>query len=1045
MIRAEHSPQNHSAPYGASRVLNTPVSLANPSLKSCSRANNLPVDGLANGLATGDSPAGILRVDALQVPQNLALTEREFLVGLSRRRSFSGRALMAVLSLGLLLEAAPGAHGVPAFTHDNASAMKNQKDWEFGFETKKLVRRAKSLNDDLRVASAPSRPRLTPAAALAPRTLTLTPRSLAPRTLALTARTKKAPATLLPTIPAQKASAMQNPAVKVSQKLAESSSVGGGKMIRFTQLTPPQTASRLLAPRLVLSKNVAFKTFTFKAVNFKTVPTKATVTRTQVLQQVAQVASFRVVPLAPARITSVSFAKRTKPAVLVPIVAPQSKPVYRLAGMKKVIDVPTLSLPPLSQPLPRWMQNAAVKIDRLEKKAPTRLAQNPGAAPVRNPAAPVTNSDRLPNQIEVAVSTFVVLLTTTDLQTVAVADPTIADVAVVNSRSVLLNGKAAGVTSLVIVDGQKIRQYTVRVTASPGSRPVDIAAAIGIPGVSVRPLKDALVLEGEVGSAEEARRATEIAGIYSPKVVNQLSIRGQVSQEAGNAAQLRDLIGLPNVNVRVVGDTAVLSGTVDSPQQIQDADIIARTVAKNVINQLRLPAMTPEQVRQSLGAVPDAPVSSLYVPGQLQTSSPLSVREAGGQLVLEGTVANQAEVDIALAAAGRTGLPIMNRIQVRPGATADQTFVSQVVAAIGRPGVIVRGTPKRLILEGTVSDTNEAVLVEQVARAFVQPSIGQVDNMLRTANPVQCNVDVSIIEINSTDARNLGVEYGSSTLLSENESAGIPATLNPVTNLPIPGTGTPGGVTRTIDPAFRPGVGLVGGRFAGLGATQILDPLRARINALATQGKARILSNPRTTVLSGRTATFQVGGQVPIPSGSTTNASGTSTSIVFKDYGILLDIVPNALRNGNMTLRVRTEVSQPDFGTGITPPGGGSPIPGFSRRSTITEVTVPINGTVALSGLISADESVTTSSVPILSKIPIIGSLFRSRNFRNNQSELVIFVKPRVLPNTLPADSDAFAGVVAAGENTNVAAQMGNPGLRTFDSGASVSVAPQAQ
>ncbi|HEX8463263.1 MAG TPA: pilus assembly protein N-terminal domain-containing protein, partial [Abditibacterium sp.] len=157
-----------------------------------------------------------------------------------------------------------------------------------------------------------------------------------------------------------------------------------------------------------------------------------------------------------------------------------------LKSMKKVIDVPALALPPLSKPLPSWMQNAAVRVEKLEKgptrPAPTRLAQNRiaqnrTAAPVRNPGAPVTSSDRLANQIEVATSTFVVLLTTTDLQTVAVADPGIADVAVVNSRSVLLNGKTSGVTSLVIVDGQKIRQYTVRVTAAPGTRPVDVTAA----------------------------------------------------------------------------------------------------------------------------------------------------------------------------------------------------------------------------------------------------------------------------------------------------------------------------------------------------------------------------------------------------------------------------------------------------------------------------------------------------------------------------------------------------------------------------------------
>ena len=254
-----------------------------------------------------------------------------------------------------------------------------------------------------------------------------------------------------------------------------------------------------------------------------------------------------------------------------------------VGGMKKVIDVPGLTLPPLSAPLPTWMRSAAVRVDKIEKTGlptlpsppvratnqaatgtasnanganRTRIAQNPAAPPVRNPSGPVTNSDRLPNQIEVAVSTFVVLLTTTDLQTVAVADPAIADVAVVNSRSVLLNGKGPGVTSLVIVDGQKIRQYTVRVTSAPGERPIDVAQAIGIEGVSVRQVKDAVVLEGQVASEQEAKRAAEIAGVYSSKVVNQLQVRpDENAMDAGSAtaAQISDLIGLPGVTVRMAG------------------------------------------------------------------------------------------------------------------------------------------------------------------------------------------------------------------------------------------------------------------------------------------------------------------------------------------------------------------------------------------------------------------------------------------------------------------------------------------------------------
>ena len=139
------------------------------------------------------------------------------------------------------------------------------------------------------------------------------------------------------------------------------------------------------------------------------------------------------------------------------------------------------------------------------------------------------------------------------------------------------------------------------------------------------------------------------------------------------------------------------------------------------------------------------------------------------------------------------------------------------------------------------------------------------------------------------------------------------------------------------------------------GGFRNLDPLRARLNALYTTGRARLLSNPRTTVISGRTATFQVGGQVPVPSLSSATATGTTTGITFKDFGILLDVTANANADGIVTMRVRAEVSAPDFSTGVTPPGGGSPIPGFTRRSTVTEVTTRPNGTLALSGLVSSD------------------------------------------------------------------------------------------
>ena len=732
-----------------------------------------------------------------------------------------------------------------------------------------------------------------------------------------------------------------------------------------------------------------------------------------------------------------------------------------VGGMKKVIEVPGLTLPPLSAPLPTWMRSATVRVDKLENAglptlpAPpatsatgtgqnkTRLAQNPAAPPVR-PSAPVTSSDRLPNQIEVAVSTFVVLLTTTDLQTVAVADPAIADVAVVNSRSVLLNGKGPGVTSLVIVDGQKIRQYTVRVTAAPGERPLDVAEAIGMPGVSVRRVKDALVLDGEVASDDEAKRAAEIAGIYANKVVNQLTVRNEemtVDKGAVTASQISDLIGLPGVVVRMAGQTVILSGQVESAVQAADAQTIAETMAPKVLNLLKTPPASVDDIRRSLNAQADGTVAPLAGVGQIQMASPLVVREVAGQLILEGNVQSESEAQRILAEANRTGMTISNRLQVLPALSANQVLSSTVAQAINLPGVRVSGSPNRLILQGIVQNTNDAVAAEQIARSFAP----QVDNLLQTPNPILVDVDISIVEISNTGLKNLGFQFPS---IQDSSGTGFVIGQRSV-NSDLPGAVQPTGTTSgaTTNPGQTGGnstpIFTEDGGFNSRIRQQ--TAFQANLRAEIRDNNIRLLSNPRTTVLSGRTATFQVGGQVPVPVSITQSQVGTVTGIQFKDFGVLVDVVPVASPDGNVTMRLRTEVSQPDPTIGFQPVPGAGIIPGFTRRATVSEVTIARGGTIALGGLISRENRKLITKVPILSSIPILGKLFQSKRFQDSQTELVIFVTPRVLPNPLAPGETAFAGVTAAGNTSNSGTVLGNPGIPQFNVGGVVATggAPQ--
>jgi pilus assembly protein CpaC len=677
--------------------------------------------------------------------------------------------------------------------------------------------------------------------------------------------------------------------------------------------------------------------------------------------------------------------------------------------LSKVIRVDALKVPPASQPLPAWLQNFAVPLDEAANQTSAnqqttggkgaRLAQNPNAAPLRQPQRPVESSDRLPNQIEVAASTYIVLVTKADLQTVAIADASIADVTIVNARAVLVNGKAAGITTLVIVDRlSKIRQYQVKVVAAPGTRAPDIAASIGVEGVSVRRVQDAIVLEGEVATPADAERALAIAGIYATKVVNQLRVRGVPDQGAIVAAAIHDAIARPEVTVRVNGKTAILDGVVANEAERQRAEQIARTYTDTVVNLLRFPSMTVEQLRSLLGALDVLPAPDPLAMGAgVLNSAParIVVRRVGDQVILEGVVSSQGDIDAALAAATRTGLQIQNRLVVAPAPPAEVALLQNVAQAIGIPGVRVRGTNKRIVLEGLVADSNTAIRAGQIALGYST----DVDNMIQVSNPTQVNVDVSIVEITKTDFKNLGVSFPGLTDSSTDFSGGV--------SLGNIGIGNGGG--------FSPG-------------TSFDTAFRAQVD----KGNVRVLSNPRTTVLSGRTASFQAGGQIPIPVNATVTQAGTVVEIEFKDFGILMDVTPVATSDGAITMRVRTDITQLDPETGFIQVAPNVTVPSFTRRAAVTEVTTRSGGTIALSGLISSNVRKAVREVPILSKIPIIGSLFTSKRFLRGESDLVIFVTPRVIANPLLPGQSAVSTPIAVGPSTVAPTVMGNSGIATF-------------
>jgi pilus assembly protein CpaC len=166
-----------------------------------------------------------------------------------------------------------------------------------------------------------------------------------------------------------------------------------------------------------------------------------------------------------------------------------------------------------------------------------------------------------------------------------------------------------------------------------------------------------------------------------------------------------------------------------------------------------------------------------------------------------------------------------------------------------------------------------------------------------------------------------------------------------------------------------------------LAFTTVIDSM---INLLVNNGDARLLAEPTLTCIDGGQADFLVGGEVPIP---VQNQDG-ALNVIFKQFGIILKVEPQANDAGLIRTKVNVEVSSVDKAISVLG------IPGFASRKTNTEMNVQSGKTMVIAGLFSSEDAKTVVKVPGLGELPILGELFKSRQFRRGQTELVVLVTP---------------------------------------------------
>jgi pilus assembly protein CpaC len=258
-----------------------------------------------------------------------------------------------------------------------------------------------------------------------------------------------------------------------------------------------------------------------------------------------------------------------------------------------------------------------------------------------------------------------------------------------------------------------------------------------------------------------------------------------------------------------------------------------------------------------------------------------------------------------------------------------------------------------VILSGPVSTSQDKIVLEAYARAH--PGVH-----LRLSLPEEKKTlllyDLKIIEISRGETAQLGIRWPDA--------------------LPAKG-------------AFAAGTG-------NAETISVGTDFEARLNLLLANGKARILSNPRLACESGGEAHFLAGGEIPI-----VIISPETRTVEWKTYGIILKIQPAMAEGGRIRTHVDAEVSAVDHGSGT------SDVPGFLTRRVSTLFSTPPGETVMLSGLVKSEMAKDIAKVPLLGQIPVIGELFKSRSFRENRTELAIFITPVVVSgNAAPEAAD---------------------------------------
>src|SRR5712664_1282731 len=332
-----------------------------------------------------------------------------------------------------------------------------------------------------------------------------------------------------------------------------------------------------------------------------------------------------------------------------------------------------------------------------------------------------------------------------------------------------------------------------------------------------------------------------------------------------------------------------------------------------------------------------------------------------------------------------------------------------IQSSTGKRGIRVSSTEGQVVLSGMAADAVSAERAMAIATGSV-PKGGVVVNAMNVAGPQQVMLEVRFLEVARTAGRDLGVNLfvaNASGSNIANTGLGSRATSNgPVVpgsgRVPQPDVGSPAG---TLPLLGAVGTLASGATPYGSLLTSVLRlnngmSIDSLVTALETKGVLRRLAEPNLIALSGDSARFLAGGEFPVPVASTPGAVFQTITIEFKKFGVELAFVPTVLSRGVINLRVEPSVSELDFTNAITI--SGTTIPALTRRDARTTVELRDGQSFAIAGLLQTRNRQDISQVPWIGSVPVLGTLFRSSSYQQQETDLVIIVTPRLVAPAVP-------------------------------------------